>query len=251
MSIQVKFQIYLVFYISLFFYALVINFSILSIVYGFLLARLVSTLGVDLGHHRLWSHKTFVPKRWFEYTLMFFALIVHNGSSVVFAGVHRLHHAYSDTNQDPYNVVWWKLCLYLYKVKEFPLRLVSDLLRDPMHRWCHKNYFKIHFAISVCCLLDPVFFGYTIGAIVFWSTVFAGIVNVLAHRKVGYRNYNTKDNSTNIRWLQIWSLHEGLHNNHHHKASAYDFAMKKYEWDPAAALLRIFRKFNIVKLNTV
>lgn len=243
-----KFYFFLIAYLALFVYATVVDFSWFMIVVGIILARIFSIIGVDIGLHRFWTHKAFKSSKWFEYVMMMFAIPVLNGSSIMYAGTHRLHHAYSDTEKDPHGGVWWRVCLYIYEVKDFPVRVVSDLMRDGFNRWCHKHYFKIHSIILCLCMIDPVFAGHTLGAIVFGGFLFTGVVNVLAHRPIGYRNFDTDDNSTNIRWLQIWSLHEGLHNNHHHNASAYDFAMRPGEFDVAASFLRLLGKVNAVTL---
>jgi len=248
-STRNKFYFFLIAYLALFTYSFVVDFSWTWVIIGLILARVFSIIGIDMGFHRYWSHKAFVAKRWFEYVMMFCGIIVYNGSSIMYAGTHRMHHAFSDTDKDPHGTVWWKVCLYMYEMKDMPVKVISDLIRIDYHRWCHKHYFKIHTVILLICLLDPVFFGHTIGSIVFGGFIFTGVVNVLAHRNVGYRNFETDDTSTNIKWLQIWSLHDGLHNNHHYKASAYDFAMKPGELDIPAVVLRFLARFNIVKLS--
>ena len=249
LNTRTKFYFFLIAYLSLFLYATVIDFTWQWVAIGIVLARIFSIIGIDLGYHRLWSHKAFKSAKWFEYVMMICAILAYNGSSIMYVGTHRMHHAFSDTDKDPHGTIWWKICLYMYEVKEIPIRVISDVIRNPFHRWCHKHYFKIHTAILIMCLIDPVFFGHTIGAIVFGGFLFTGAVNVLAHRKIGYRNFDTDDNSTNIRWLQIWSLHEGLHNNHHHDASAYDFAMKPGEYDVAAIVLRALARVKIVDIT--
>ena len=49
-------------------------------------------------------------------------------------------------------------------------------------------------------------------------------INVFCHSAgLGYRNFNTKDQSCNIPFLAWITWGQGWHNNHHEKASSYDF----------------------------
>jgi fatty-acid desaturase len=61
-------------------------------------------------------------------------------------------------------------------------------------------------------------------------------INVFCHTPgYGYRNFDTKDASQNVPLLGWITWGQGWHNNHHAKASSYDFGTavsgKKSEWD--------------------
>lgn len=247
-----KFYFFLAAYILLFAYATVIDFSWLTLLGGFVLARLVGVIGVDLGLHRFWTHKAFQSSTWFEYVMMAFAVINLYGSSIMFAGVHRMHHSFSDTDKDPHHGPWYKVLFYVRR-KDWvvPLSVISDLARSNLHRWVHKHYFKIHALLLLLCMIDPIFAGHTLAAIVAFNWLGAGAVNVLSHSKFGSRNFETNDQSTNTWLIQFWSWNEGLHNNHHYRANAYDFAMKPGEVDLPAAFIRLLAKFKIVTLPKV
>jgi fatty-acid desaturase len=49
-------------------------------------------------------------------------------------------------------------------------------------------------------------------------------INVFCHKPGhGYRNFETKDDSRNVPLLAWLTWGQGWHNNHHAKASSYDF----------------------------
>jgi stearoyl-CoA desaturase (delta-9 desaturase) len=84
----------------------------------------------------------------------------------------------------------------------------------------------------------------------FWLVTMIGslqdnLVNVFGHYKglIGYRNFNTTDNSQNNMIFGYLAWGQGWHNNHHHAPSSYDFGKsvsnKWWEWDPCS----IFKPF--------
>ena len=62
-------------------------------------------------------------------------------------------------------------------------------------------------------------------------------VNVLTH-KIGYRNFDTNDNSTN---LNIPIIPQSLHNNHHKYPSNIDCAIKWFEIDLSSFIIRLIK----------
>lgn len=246
---KVKFYACLFFYVILFLYAVVSSFNLIFLILSFLLARMVGMIGVDLGLHRLWTHRAFTSTKWFEYVMMWCAVVNLYGSSIMFAGVHRMHHSYSDSDKDPHYGPWYKILFYVRR-KDWvvPTSIISDLARQEMHRWFHKHYFKIHAILIACCFINPMIAGYTLGAIITFNWLGAGAVNILSHSSLGHRNFDTKDKSTNTWFIQFWSWNEGLHNNHHYKPNAYNFAMFPGEIDVPAYFLKLLNKFKIVVL---
>lgn len=247
---KLKFYFFLCSYITLFVYATIVSFSWTALLAGLVLARLIGIIGVDLGLHRYWTHKSFKSSKWFEYVMMFFAVLNLYGSTIMFAGVHRMHHSYSDTDKDPHSGPWYKVLFYVRRTDwVVPISVINDLARSRMHRWIHKHYFKLHAVLFLLCIIDPIVGGQTIAAIVTINWLGAGAVNILSHSSLGRRNFNTNDKSTNTWLIQFWSWNEGLHNNHHYRANSYDFAMKPGEVDIPASFIRFLAKLKIVELS--
>ena len=64
--------------------------------------------------------------------------------------------------------------------------------------------------------------------------------NYFAHMH-GYRNFETKDCSTNNIYLWPFILGDAWHNNHHAEASKVLTKVRRYELDPIAAVINFVR----------
>ena len=211
----------------------------------------IMTLGVTAGFHRMLSHRafeTYVPIR---YLLLGFGILSGQGSPIFWTVTHRnMHHPHSDTIKDPHSPIhgfWHSWFLWLWKIEETDVnpRKVVELLRDPFILFVHKYYIYIYWALNLAlALIDLQFwlwFAIIPSLIAFHSY---SITNSINHfRSLGYRNYDTKDNSTNIWWLWPLILGECWHNNHHGDMKAYHFGNRRWwEIDPAGAVIRLIEK---------
>jgi fatty-acid desaturase len=64
---------------------------------------LLAGLGVNLGYHRLLSHRSLRVRKWLERTLVLVGLPA--GTPVQWAGNHRFHHAHADDPEDPHSPI--------------------------------------------------------------------------------------------------------------------------------------------------
>lgn len=230
---------------ALLIWALVTQFSWLGLLIGYALGKICSLVGNECGMHRLWTHKSYSTTRARELLLHMFALPMLYGSPITYAGIHRQHHAHSDTDLDPHVTrPWWRAVFYMRnKNYNMQARFVSDLMRDPWHRWVHRNYTKLNVILLLVCLaaVGPVWTGYTLSMLVIYNFVGVGLVNVLGHRpEYGERRFSTADLSTNNRLLQIITWNEGLHNNHHANPGSYHYRTKPGDVDVPAWIIERF-----------
>ena len=100
-----------------FFYATFFGIKFWTIFFAFFLGG-VSGLGMSVGAHRLWAHRSFKAHVVLRLILMFFQTMSGNGSIFSYARDHRTHHKYSDSFADPKNsqrgfffahIGWWML----------------------------------------------------------------------------------------------------------------------------------------------
>lgn len=227
----------------------------------FVMWCLISGLGVAVGYHRVFSHRTHTLPVWKENIILFFAALAGQGSSIFWVAVHRgYHHPHSDTDKDLHSPItkgiWGSFFGWTAKITDNTSHLVNikyavDLAAKPNHVWFNKHVFKIMWAVpAVVALID-------------WKLALVGIclatgiglmqdntVNVLGHLKglIGYRNFNTKDNSQNNFLLGYLGWGQGWHNNHHHAPKLYDFGTKVsgkwWEYDPCRLWLPLLGKPN-------
>ena len=104
----------------------------------------ITGLSVTAGYHRLYSHTSYKIHPIVEGILLFFATMATQGSALRWSFEHRFHHAFIDTDRDPYSIkkgFWYAHFLWLLeKPKEIEKKVVADLLRNPLIRFQHRFY---------------------------------------------------------------------------------------------------------------
>lgn len=222
--------------------------------YTFVMWILICGLGIAVGYHRVFSHRTHFLSRWKENILLFLATFAGQGSSIFWVALHRgYHHPYADTERDihsPIHGKWYAFVGWWLTVTErnprISMKYSVDLLKKSNHIWFHENYFKIFWIVPlIVCLFD-----WKLALTGFWlvtgiALLQDNLVNLYGHTKglFGYRNFDTNDNSHNnpilgyLTWGQAW------HNNHHHNPKSFDFGKsisgKWWEWDPSTIFLKL------------
>ena len=226
-------------------YAMVSEWSWGMLLIGLIIAKIFNAVGNEAGLHRLWCHKSYTTTSWKEYILHAFAVPLLYGSAITYSGIHRQHHAYADTEKDPHVTrPWWKVMFFIKNKKyEIETKFVKDLIRDPVHKWIHLNYFKINVAILVLFLVavGPYYTGWLLSYMVVHNFVGAGLVNIFGHRpEYGTRTFETNDNSSNNTFLKWLTWNEGYHNHHHAHPGDYSYVVHKGEFDFPAILIKNF-----------
>ena len=64
---------------------------------------LVTGFGISIGYHRLFTHRSFVPKRWLKIVLASIGSLAMEGSLSGWVAAHRRHHVFSDAPGDPHS----------------------------------------------------------------------------------------------------------------------------------------------------
>ncbi len=193
-----------------------------SLLVIYLLYFLTKGLGSEIGAHRYWSHRSFKTSRLWEKIMIILDTFSGEGSIIAFSGVHRLHHAHSDTDRDPHNPAThpWATTFYQHNTSEFGAKVVKDLLRDPWLVWQHKNYFRIQAAAIIVLALVSwlALWFYCVNVLV---TLFINwLVDVACHTW-GTNDHQLSNHSRNNRWADVVLLGVGLHNNHHADPANY------------------------------
>jgi stearoyl-CoA desaturase (delta-9 desaturase) len=145
-------------------------------------------------------------------------------------------------------------------------RFVPDLLRDPYYRRLEKNsgWFLVFLIHAIVIIAIGAVVGYIAGGAqealryaaswAVWAvavrTVFVlhgtWSVNSLTHL-YGYRNYETKDQSTN-NWLVALIAHgEGWHNNHHADPRSASHGHRWWDFDMSWWVIRLLGALGLAK----
>ena len=205
----------------------------------------IGILGINVGYHRLISHKSFRTLPWIERALAIIGILTTVGSPLAWTAVHRQHHRAAETANDvhsPYHLGSWRAWFGVWNYSGIELKLVRELRKDAFHKWCHKYYFAI-IAVYVLMLLliDPwlVVFAYSIPACLCLHSSSAIIVIAHIH---GYKTYNLKHDQSRNSWIaNLITMGEGWHNNHHAKPWAWSNWERWWEWDIPSLVIRAIK----------
>ncbi|WP_375767382.1 acyl-CoA desaturase [Archangium gephyra] len=208
-------------------------------------------LGTTVGLHRLLSHRAFHCPRWVEYALVSVAMLTGQGSPLLWAATHRLHHVHTDLPQDihsPLRGFWYSHMGWILDddstEPEAWRTYCRDMANDPYYHWLLRYR-------MVPQVLAVVLFGVTLG----WSLVPACFflpvvcwmqstycVNSVCHVKAfGFRDHDTRDLSRNVWWVAVLALGEGWHNNHHAFPGSARHGQGWWQLDPGWAFIRLLR----------
>jgi len=190
-------------------------------------------LGITMGAHRLWAHKSFKASPSVRFMLMIFQTLSFQNSVYEWCRDHRVHHKFTETDADPHNAKRGFFFAHMgwLMYKKHPDVIVSgktldysDLMEDSFVRFQRKYYLPL---VALVCFVIPTFV-----PIYFWNEHwltalmvpgfmrytfvlhFTWLVNSLAHY-VGTRPYDKSVYAVENPLVAYLALGEGWHNFHH------------------------------------
>ena len=218
--------------------------------------------------HRYAAHRMFTMTPRTERVFHLLAYLVQGSSYLAprpYAILHREHHAYADTARDPhapgffsnvFSMMWATSKQFSAHVSRrstpearflggYPewaildglgstwmVRLGWGVLYTLVYVWLATAWWQF-LLLPVTWVLGPVH-----GAIVNWA----------GHR-YGYRNFATDDDSRNSLPVDLLTMGELFQNNHHRASGRFDFAARRFEFDPTAAILRVLARMRVIRLR--
>jgi len=218
--------------------------------------------------HRAFTHQGITLSPWLR------KFVIHTSSWVTgldlkgWVCMHRMHHAFVDTEKDPHSPVFFgvagvflaqhhsfqKTLLGLHGKRRTYTSYVEDL-DFPVSILNRKKWFwlfplslhlgigfLIGYALSMPLMGVAYFMGMISHPIQGW------IVNSICHR-YGYRNYATSDASKNNTLAGLFLIGEGYHNNHHQHPSSAKFSRRWFEFDLGYAICLGLQFFGWAKIN--
>jgi len=177
--------------------------------------------------------------------------------------VHRKHHAYCETKDDPHSPQIYGLRRVLlegaelYREEKDKPETIEKFGKGAPDDWLEKNvYLRVPYGgIILMIVADLLLFGVpgiTIFAIQMVSMpVFAaGIINGIGHHS-GYRNFECDDAATNIVPWGLMIGGEELHNNHHAFPTSAKFSIRRWEFDIGWFYIKTLEALRLAKVNRV
>ena len=227
---------------------------------------LLGIAGIELGMHRLFSHRAFVATPRLRVALAVLGAMGCQGSAVLWATSHRKHHRFTDRDGDPHTPLgrgtgpggvlrgWWHAhfawhfravdAIDLRDLHRYARDLITDrmLMRVDRHAWTWVALgllvpaaLGLAITRSVDGALTALLWGGPIRILLVDNVVWA--INSLGHTS-GRRPFATRDRSTNVAWLVPLTLGGAWHNNHHAFPASACTALAPTQIDPGFWCIR-------------
>ncbi|MGB8841760.1 MAG: fatty acid desaturase [Aliidongia sp.] len=233
-----------------------------------LILILLTELGVTVGFHRLFVHRSFTAPRPVRVILGILGSMAAQGPPLFWAAAHRHHHVTSDRPDDPHSPhgtgrlpfrmlhahLAWMLAL---REQHEQFRLIHDLLRDRAVVFVSLWYPAwVALGLLIPGAVSGLWHGSVMGAVsgLLWGGLVRMFlvhhatwsVNSLGHI-AGRQRFLTKDESRNNVFVALITLGEGWHNNHHAFPYSARHGFAWWEFDPSWLAIRLLAWLGIAR----
>ncbi|MGH9138560.1 MAG: acyl-CoA desaturase [Acidimicrobiales bacterium] len=208
---------------------------------------------ITAGYHRYFAHRAYRLGRIPQLVMAFGGLTAVQKGPLWWAGNHRDHHKYADTERDPHTPqkgFWWSHIGWVLsgKYSASDHRKIEDFAAYPELRFLDRHDWIGPWALGTLCLLIDGWSGLVVGffgsTVLVWHATFS--VNSLSHI-FGRRRYGTADTSRNNVLVAVLTMGEGWHNNHHHYPASARQGFHWWEIDVTYLVLRVLSVAGIAR----
>jgi stearoyl-CoA desaturase (Delta-9 desaturase) len=231
---------------------------------------LLTGLGVTVGYHRLFTHRTFKAAPPVEAALAVLGSMAGQGGVVSWAALHRRHHECSDREGDPHspNLSGGGLrgrvrglvhshFLWMHR-HDYPnvVHYTPDLVKNRRLVRISRAYYYIVVAgvllpALIAGLVEMSWTGALSGLLwgglvrIFLLEHIVWAINSFLH-SWGTRPYDSREESRNGCIFALLTLGEAWHNNHHAFPESASFGLDWYRADPGFWLIRLLAAGGLV-----
>jgi stearoyl-CoA desaturase (delta-9 desaturase) len=230
---------------------------LLALAIGAVLSQ-IATFATTVYLHRALSHRSMTMRPGLSFAFRVLVWISVGIRPREWVAVHRKHHAYTDVAGDPHSpklLGWVRVQLTnvgLYRAVASDPEQVARYARDlPADRWDRVFFDRAWLGLAIGITAVVATFGPWVGLLA------AGVhtvtylqlnsaVNAMTHT-FGKRPYD--NGATNLQWLALITMGEGLHNNHHAAPTSAKLALHHGEIDPAWPAISVLRWVRLLELR--
>ena len=250
-------------------------FSWTGLVLGLAGTHFFGTFGINLGYHRLLTHRSLKVPLWLERTFATIALCSLEDTPARWVATHRIHHIHSDEEKDPHSPregFSWSHVGWLFRrapdrrTLAFLDKYAHDIIADRYYRYLERHptsalwIYMAHAALFVAVGLlvgrlaggdwgsgrqlgaSWLVWGVFVRTVLVWHITWS--VNSLTHL-FGYRTYKTDEDSRNNWFVALVAAGEGWHNNHHHDPASASLQHNWWEIDITYYLILLFERLGL------
>lgn len=242
----------------------------LSEVVLFFVFYLSTMLGVEVGYHRYFAHRSFRTVKLIEAFLAILGSMAAQGGVIFWVAHHRRHHRYTEQENDPHSphlhgsdlrgkvVGFWHAYMGWFLKGEVSNSAVfaRDLLRDPLISSINRmQQVWVLLGLLLPALINGLITASWIG--VLQGFLWGGLVRIFVGQQItnstnsichlfGSRPFISGEKSTNNFWLAIPSVGQSWHNNHHAFPNSAIAGLAWWQIDIGAGLIRFLERLGLV-----
>jgi stearoyl-CoA desaturase (delta-9 desaturase) len=233
--------------------------------WGYVAAALVLThvtiVSVTIFLHRHQAHHALDLHPLASHFFRFWLWLTTGTVTREWVAIHRKHHACCETEEDPHSPRFKGILtvlfggFWLYRREASRVDTLERFGQGTPDDYLEHALYSKHRSLGILlmALIDILLFGLPGIAIFivqmlwipFWA---AGVINGLGHY-LGYRNFETPDDSNNLLPWGILVGGEELHNNHHAYMASARLSNKWWEFDIGWAYVRLLALLRLAKIN--
>ena len=186
--------------------------------------------------------------------------------------MHRMHHAYSDTEQDPHSPhnsknlfsMMWKTRLTYNELVQGKADILDKFKKNiptwpKLDKFAESHFSRISWGLLYVAIYVLVISVFELPGTHAWMYAFlplhfvigpihGAIVNYFGH-VLGYQNYNNGDKSKNTLFWDFLMGGELFQNNHHKYGARPNFATRWFEIDPTYPVMKVLQWLHIINLK--
>lgn len=222
----------------------------------------ITIVSVTLFLHRSQAHKGIEFHPILSHFMRFWLWLTTGMITRQWVAIHRKHHRFSDAEGDPHsphvhgfwNILGRGVMYYVREGKN--TQTIISYGKGTPNDWIERKLYTPYnfYGILLMLVIDLLFFGpwglliwgIQLAWIPFWA---AGVINGVGHW-FGYKNGDTRDQSTNIVPWGILIGGEELHNNHHINPASPKLSRRWFEFDIGWMWFKLFELVGLAKLRT-
>jgi stearoyl-CoA desaturase (delta-9 desaturase) len=228
----------------------------------FLLVQ-ITMMAVTLYLHRDQAHRSINLHPVLRHFFRFWIWCTSGMLTREWVAVHRKHHAFCETVDDPHSPQVFGLRKVLlegaelYRTEKNNPETIEKYGRGAPDDWLERKiYLRFPYAgIILTLLANLLFFGIP-GIIIFaiqmasMPLFAAGVINGVGHHS-GYRNFECDDAARNIVPWAFLIGGEELHNNHQAFPTSAKFSVRPWEFDIGWMYITLMRYLRLARVNKV